>query len=800
MLIERLAFKVRARRRAIQTDLAPGLSVVSVDDPAVARAFVSALRWTDDFAGVLWADLALVDGSGSRIALALERGADGRILRRATEQSGGALDPIDVPSRHVMAFALPTEGGAARPYPDGRTALLSLPLSEVLPVAETRLCAAIAAMDSMVTRTCTQEDAGSQACDAGRQTHRTRLEALVDQAHSLRARRVALESRLSWLAERVSFIDSRLSYIESFLIACAERDDIQAYIERLKTYFRECSQRLLSAETARAALEEASARRASCPGNDGAFEPAIASEVRSLDGSLRELERKAQDCEARLSRASAWVARLKVEQALVHEKIRSAHGPDRSEHMASQARTLTAIILDKEEALDRVASQIASADRVLMQRRLAERMTIAGAMVAALSLMAIILPANVWPSRAASIPETGVSILLALMAAGLLSTVYGIRRGIEIEGRAEARAALDKERAALARQLAWNRQQLSSMLGGHTLDEYVDDLNERRRLEMRRDAIADEMKEALADSARLHNLADFVRVSAVRARERLAEILRATGFTSASSYLDAYERYRRLDWAFQDALGRLESALGGLTEAGIEMDMEIVAEEIAQAEAGRDALFDARANGRLGELSEEYALKAAERERLTSELAACSLELEHTHSELGAIDLWEAASDAAEAAIDDERAAAQKEAAACARELLQELLDARAPEACMRLAESVSEILRFITEARDASVTCAVEDGKAVFFPEGARRADECMRQQARLAVELAIRESADGRDVVPLVVEHLSPTPILAGLLAALRRVSLTRQVILLASPGALPECAPTDHVVTIA
>ena len=96
-----------------------------------------------------------------------------------------------------------------------------------------------------------------------------------------------------------------------------------------------------------------------------------------------------------------------------------------------------------------------------------------------------------------------------------------------------------------------------------------------------------------------------MRVSAVRARERLAEILRATGFTSASSYLDAYERYRRLDWAFQDALGRLESAVGGLTESCIEMDMEIVAEEIAQAEAGRDALFDARADGRLGELSEE---------------------------------------------------------------------------------------------------------------------------------------------------------------------------------------------------
>ena len=45
----------------------------------------------------------------------------------------------------------------------------------------------------------------------------------------------------------------------------------------------------------------------------------------------------------------------------------------------------------------------------------------------------------------------------------------------------------------------------------------------------------------------------------------------------------------------------------------------------------------------------------------------------------------------------------------------------------MRLAESVSEILRFITEARDASVTCAVEDGQVVFFLEGGRRADECV-------------------------------------------------------------------------
>jgi len=653
-------------------------------------------------------------------------------------------------------------------------------------------------MDGMIAQK--GMDEGEEVRDAGTQMHRARLENRVDQAHSLRARRAALESRLSWLAERVSFVDSRLSCIESLLIARAERDGIQGYIERLKAYFNECGQRLSSARTVRAALEEVCARRAACPGNDGAFEPAMAAEVRSLDGSLRDLERKAEDCEAKLSRAAAWVAQLKAEQALAQEKTRSARGRDRSSHTASQARTLTAVIRDKEEALDRVASQIASADRVLTHRKLAERLTITGVAVAALSLMAIILPPNVWPSPVAAISEIGVSILLALLAAGLLSTVYGIHRGVEIEGRAEARTALDKERAALARQLAWNRQQLSSMLGGCTLEEYVDDLDSRRRLEQRRDAIADEMKEALADSTRLHNMADLVRVSSVRARERLAEILRATGFASASSYLDAYERYRRLDWAFQDARGRLEVALGGLTEAGIEMDMEIVAEEIAQAEANRDALCDARANGRLGELSEEYALKAVERERLASELAACSLELEDAQSELGAIDVWEAASDAAEAAIADQRASIQKEAAACARELLQELLDERTPEAGARLAESVSDILRFITEARDARVTCTMEDGQATFFLEGVRRADECMRKQAQLAVELAIRESADGHDVAPLVVEHLSPIPIPAGLLAALRRVSLTRQVVLLASAGVLTECAPTDHVVSIA
>ncbi len=796
MLIERLSFKVKATRQAIEADLAPGLSVVSVGDPAVSRAFVSALSWAGDFAGVLWAELTLIDGGGSRIGLTLEREADGRVARRASDQSAGAQ--IAIPSRHAIAFALPAGNCVAGPHPDGRTAVLRLPLSSVLPAVEARLCAAIAVMDGMIAED--GMDEGDGACDAGMHVHRARLEALVDQAHSLRVRRAALESRLSWLAERVSFIDGRLSCIESLLIACAERDEIQGYIERLKAYFNECGQRLSSAQVARAALEEACVRRAACPGNDGAFEPAIAAEMRSLDGSLRDLERKAQDCEAKLSRAAAWVAQLKVEQALAQEKIRSAGGKDRSEHTASQARTLTAVIRDKEEALDRVASQIASADRVLMQRRSAERLTITGVVIAALSLMAIILPPHVWPSPVAAVSEIGVSIFLTLLAVGLLSTVYGIHRGVEIEGRAEARVTLDKERAALDRQLAWNRQQLSSMLGGRALEEYVDDLNARSRLEQRRDAIADEMKEALADSTRLHNMADLVRVSSVRARERLAEILRATGFASASSYLDAYERYRRLDWAFQDALGRLESALGGLTETGIETDMEMIAEEIAQAEANRDALFDARANGRLGELSEEYALKAVERERLTSELAVCSLELEETESELSAIDVWEAASDAAEAAIADHRALLEKEAAACARDLLQELLDERAPEAGVRLAESVSDILRFISEARDARVTCTMEDGQATFFLEGARRSDECMRKQAQLAVELAIREPVDGHDVAPLIVEHLSPIPIPAGLLAALRRVALTRQVILLASPGVLTECVPADHVVSIA
>ncbi len=796
MLIERLLFRVRATRRAIEADLAPGLSVVSVGDPAVARALVSALRWTGDFAGVLWAELTLVDGAGSRIGLTLEREADGRIARRATDQIDGAQ--IAIPSRHAMTLALPAGDCVAGPRLDGRTAILRLPLSSALPVAETKLCAAIAAMDGIIAGEGVEE--GEEVRDAGMHVDRARLEGLVDQAHSLRTRRAAIESRLSWLAERVSFIDSRLSSIVSVLIACVERDDIQRYIERLKACFNECGERLSSARVARAALEEACARRSACPGNDGAFEPAIAAEVRSLDGSLRDLEGKAQDSEAKLSRVAAWVAQLRVEEALAQEKIRSARGKNRSEHTASQARTLTAVIRDKEEALDRVASQIASADRVLMQRRLAERLTIAGAVVAALSLMAILLPPNMWPSPVAAVSQTGVSVLLTSLAAGLLATVYGIHRGIEIEGRAEARAALDKERAALARQLAWNRQQLSSMLGGRSLEEYVHDLDDRRRLEQRRDAIADEMKEALADSTRQRNMADLVRVSSVRARERLGEVLRTTGFASASSYLDAYERYRRLDWATQDAHGRLESALGGLTEGGIEMDMEIVAEEIAMAEANRDALCDARANGRLGELSEEYALKAVERERLVSELAACSLELEEAESELGAINVWEAASDAAEAAIADQRGSFEKEAAACARELLQELLDERTPEAGARLAESVSDILRFITEARDARVTCTTEDGQATFFLEGARRADECIRKQAQLAVELAIREPADGHDVAPLVVEHLSPVPIPAGLLAALRRVSLTRQVILLASPGIMAECAPTDHVVSIA
>lgn len=796
MLIERLSFKVRARRRTIEADLAPGLSVVSVGDPVVARAFMSTLCWTGDCGGVPWAEMALVDGSGARIALVLERGADGRAAVRAMDASAGTQ--IEAPRQLAMAFALPANDGVARSRPDERAAILSLPLAAVLPVVEARLCRAIAAMDDMMAEAFIEE--GANARTASEHVRRERPEARVDQAHSLRARRAALESRLSWIAERVCFIDSRLSCIESSLIACAERDDMQDYIERLKAYFRECGHKLSSAGVAREMLEAARGRRAACPGNDGAFEPATAAEARSLDGSLRDFERKAQDCEARLSRAAAWLAQVKTEQALVHEKIRRTGGRRCSEQIASQARSLTAIIEDKEEALDRVASQIASADRVLMQKKLAERLTIGGVVVTALSLGAIMLPPDVWPSSTVAIPETGVSILLTFLAAGLLSTVCGIRRGVEIEGRAEARATLDKERTALTRQLAWNRQQLSTMLGGRALEDYVNDLDERRRLEQRRDAIDDEMKEALADLTRLHNAADLVRVSAVRARERLAEILRVTSFPSASSYLDAYERYRRLDWAFQDARGTLESILGGLTEASIEMDMELTAEEIAVAEASRDALSDARVNGRLGELSEEYALKAAERERLAGELAACSLELEETEGELNAIDVWEAASDAAETAIADEKAALEKAAAACARELLQELLDERAPEASTRLAESVSEILRFITEARDTSVTCAFEDGQTLFFLEGARRTDECMRLQAQLAIELAVREPADGLDVAPLVVERLAPIPNPAGLLAALRRVSLTRQVVLLASPDVLPECAPGDHKVSIA
>ncbi len=773
MIIERLSFKVKARRRAIEARFAPGLSVAAAGDPAVGRALVSVLRWTGQCDGALWAEMALVDGGGSRVLLASEQGADGRSIARAVNVSTG--EEMEAPRQVTMAFTLPCDESAI--------GICSLPLASVLPTAETRLCSAIAAMDDAM--------AEADGRSAERHARGVELEARVSHAHGLRSRRAALESGLSWLAERVCFIDGRLACIESSLVACDQRDEIQDYIDGLRAYFQECDRRLSSAGAAREALEAACAHRAACPGNDGAFDPATAIEVRSLDRSLRDLEKRADDCEAKLTRATAWLRRLKAEQRQVHaaaERLEDGRG---SERIASQARSLAAIIDDQEKALGKIAAEIATAGRALMHKRLAQRLTIGGVAVTALSLAAIMFPA--------ATAERGVSVLLILLVAGLLSAALGIRIGVEIEGRIKSRAALDRDKAALSRQLAWNRQRLSALLGGRTLEGYMGALDERRRLAQRSDAIVDEIKEAVADLTRLHNAADLVRVSAARARERLAEILRATGFDSAAGYLDCHERYLRLDSAFQDARGRLESSLGGRTEAGIARDMDLAAEEIAVAEARRDALSDRRVDGRLDELSEEYALKAAERERLAGELAAGRRELEEVERELSAVDVWEAASDAAEAAMEEETAARCRSSAAMARALLQELLDERVPEAAARLQESASEILRFITEERDASIACTLEDGRAVFVLGGARRTDECMRLKAQLAVELAQREPADGHDVAPLVVEYPAPIPNPTELLTALRRVSLTRQVILVSSQDILPECAPGDHRITV-
>lgn len=771
MIIERLSFKVKARRRAVEARLVPGLSVAAIGDPALGRAFMSVLNWTGRCDGTSWAEMALVDGNGTRVLLALEQGPDGRSVARAVNERTG--EEMEAPRQVSLALTLPANDD----YGD-----CSLPLASMVCAAEAELCAAIAAMDEAVS--------DADEIRAKRHARCARLEAESSRVHRLRARRVALESRLSWIAERIRFIDGRLACIESSLVACDQRDEIQDYIGRLRACLAECDRTLSSAGEAREVCLTAEAERAACPGNDGAFEPAVAAEVRSLERYQRELERKAGECDARLSRATAWLGRLRAEQALVHGAIGSLGDERFSEETASHARSVSIAISDKEKALQAIGEQIASADEVLARRKLAQRLTIGGVTLAGLSLAAVMLP---------PVAEKGASIFLVMLVAGLLGTALGIRLGIEIEERAGSRAALDRNRAALTRQLVWNRQRLSALLGGCTLEDYVAALNERRQLAQRRDAIADEMKDALDDLTRLHNAADFTRVSAARVKERLTDILRTAGFDSAASYLDAHERYLRLDSAFEDARRKLESSLGGRTESAIARDMELAAEEIAVAEACRDALSHPRADGRLGELSDEYALKAEESKRLAGELASGRKELEEVERELSAIDVWEAASDAAEAAMEEETTAQRRGCAALARSLLQGLLDARAPEAVQKLGESASEILRFITEDRDAAFTCSLENGRVVFAFRDAQRADERMQLAARLAIELAQREPADGSDVAPLVVQRWGPTANPAELLSALRRVALTRQVILIASPDVLTECAPGDHTITV-
>lgn len=630
----------------------------------------------------------------------------------------------------------------------------------------------------------------------------------VERIARLRTRRAELRMRIAWLVERISFLELRISAIDASLRARAECDDIEEYVKSLKEEFECWRVSLADALAARKSVEKARSELSEYSGMGGAFHPRVAGEIRSLMWEMSELEKRAATCESEQSKVSSKLTGLRAEIALVRRELGDLEAGGFSRRTLEQARSSVKDIEDTEASLMSLYDRIAQADKASGRKKLADGLSVGGALVTVVSLTGLLLPGNVFPFVHLSEPLMGLLILS--LSAGLMCTVYGLSAGMELDAKEGVRKELDRERINLSNRVAWLRRKLESSLGGASLNEYGLAVENMEWLRERKACLSEEVKELSDELAKLKNGSNLVHVKTLRAKERLAEMMKMSGFASPSRYLEAYESYRMVEARYREAADRMESALEGRSEAAIERDMEIALEEIATAEAQRASIADPRSEGKIQELSEEYAVKADEREELVLELAEKNLELADVEHALASVDMWEVSSAAAEAASELELMRIERSAAGLALAAIEEMIEDRRAQAASELGELASEIVSFFTGEPGARISCDVqEDHATCSIPPSADI--DLLVPLAALAVRLGASEAIFGKGTLPLIISWRLPAKrkrsalesaweFLVPIWPALEKLARTRQVILLLegsdSPGSVP---PSCEIVRI-
>ncbi|MCR4424834.1 MAG: hypothetical protein NUW23_01400 [Firmicutes bacterium] len=796
MRIEKLAIQGRDKYPLLELEFAPDFSLILARDPEIRRLVVGALESLGSQGG------AMKDpGTAVRSAVTVVDESDRKLMFVRDFLSGGGLRVVDLdtglearpPERVAESLTLlDREFGKL----DGKKVIGRIPLSELLGDDGVRLAGAVDIIDARIASVESHRKPG--AADV-----RNRISEIL----SMRARRDELRERLTWLSERIVYLDSRISYIDQALRAHAERKEIEEYIARLKAEFDTTRKRLSDVTSAETSLATAKAALKAFCGRESAFDPSIASEIRALQNTLGPLERQAVEQEAQQSQWSGRFTRLKADLASVVQSLEEMDSARLSRETAGQIQSLAISVEERELRLASLEESIAALDRALLRQRLCEVLSLSGGILTVLCVLGFLSPGRSFWLFGRAIP--GNPLLFAGLATGVAAAAIGLMGGARLEAKHEAKERLEKERTTLWRQLGWSRQQLAVVLGGHSLEQYMADLETHRRLVERRAELEKSVEAAGIDLTRARNEADLLRVRIQRCRERLSELLRIVGFSSSAKYLEECEHYRRVELAAEEAAARLRSVLGNRSRWTLETDLEIIVEEIASAEAERDALADPKTSERVMDLVEEYALKITERMALARESEMGAAELARIEQDLSGLDMWELASDAAELEKDESERGEDRAALSIARLILLEVMEDAGSFAGAKLASLTSDILDFMTGAAGHRVAHRIEGDELVLTIDE-QDADTLVR--AALAARLAASECANGHGVHPLLLVY---PPLQAGvckgragrrtqdvarqILPALRKLARTRQVIWLAEGVDLEEAFPEGQPVNI-
>lgn len=780
MMIEKLLVAARKGGPTIEAEFAKGLSVVLASTPQIRLIFLGAL----ESMGVVGIEARTKRvEKGGRISVTVIDDNHRRVML--------VRDSLSQPSVRVVDFDT------------GMGTEIAVPIAEAMGLSETDL-----ACSDDGTAECgawtvpvrlLMGDNGRRyeraislldgiSSDSGAENAYFELRREVERVADLRIKRAELRARIAWLVERLSFLDSRISSIDAALRTKVECDEIEEYVGFLKQEFESWRVNLADVLVTEKAAEKARNRLLKYSGMEGAFDPEVAGEIRNLMSEMSELEKTAISYESEQSGITSAINGLRMELALASKDLEELEQRGLSRRTLEHAQSSLKEIEDRETRLASLSQRIAEVDKVLGRKRLADGLSVGGALLTVTSLTGLLLPENIFPWMSLSEPLMGVLILL--LSTGLMCTVYGVSTGIELDAKHGAKVRLEHDRANLSSQVAWHRRRLDSLLHDMSINDYALAVEKMEWLKEKKECLLEEIKTLSGELARLRNEADLNRVRTWRAKERMGELMKVSGFSSPSMYLEAYEDYRRVEASYREAADRLEAALGGRSRESIERDIEIVLEEIASAEAQRAAIADPRIEEKIWELSEEYAIKADERERLALELEQKSLELADTEHALAGVDIWEVSSEAARAASELERARREGLAASLAQAAIEEMIEEKRAQAGARLAEVASDIMAFFTGEPTAEISCAVEeDCVRCSFPRAAD--SESLIPVAVLAVRLGASEVLYGRGALPLIIDysskgkggrvgHKSAYQGLTLVWPALEKLGRTRQVIL--------------------